>query len=89
MRPQEPDGGLTPREGTNFSLLHRHSGLHGDGQKVKAASLDTNDAFASGLEPIYFPVNAPASGRRYRIQIVEVTDPDTQQIQPVIQVIPA
>lgn len=80
---------LSPTEGTNFDLSHRHSGIHGDGQKVKAASLDTSSAFPTGEEPIYLPVNAPTSGRQYRIQIVEVTDPDTSQITPVIQVIPA
>ena len=80
---------LTPTESTNFSLSHKHSGLHGDGQKVKAASLDTSAPFVDGLEPIYIPVNAPTSGRMYRIQIVEVTDPDTAQIQAVIQVVPA
>lgn len=40
-------------------------------------------------EPMYVPNNATSSGRRYRIQIIEVTDPDTLQISPVIQVIPA
>ncbi len=88
-----PDRGtkfnLTSSEGTNFDLSHRHSGLHGDGQTVAAGSLDTSIPFRSGLEPIYLPVNAPTSGRQYRIQIIEVTDPDTAQIQAVIQVVPA
>lgn len=83
------DFNLSPHEGTNFSLSHRHSGLHGDGQKVKSASLDTSDPFSTDAEPMYIPINAPTSGRKYRIQIVEVTDPDTQQIQAVIQVVPA
>lgn len=93
----EDDGGtrrnvkfnLTPLEGTNFDLSHRHSGLHGDGQQIKIANTDTTAPFTTGQEPIYIPVNAPTSGRKYRIQIIEVTDPDTSQIQAVIQVVPA
>ncbi len=77
---------LSPTEGTNFSLLHRHSGLHGDGQKVQAASLDTVNPFPVDGEPTYTPTNAPDSGRKYRIQVIEVTDPDTQQISPVLTV---
>lgn len=42
-----------------------------------------------GGELMYAPTNASTSGRKYRIQIIEVTDPDTQQIQAVIQVVPA
>lgn len=80
---------LTPTEHTNFSLSHKHTGIHGDGQRIAAASLSTVLPIASGSEFIYLPVNAPTSGRKWRIQIVEVTDPDTQQVQPVIQVIPA
>lgn len=83
------DFNLTPTEGTNFDLSHRHSGIHGDGKRVQAASLDTNNPFPDGAEPTYTPVNAPTSGRKWRIQIVEVTDPDTQQIMPVVQVVPA
>lgn len=94
MRPGGEDGekrrfNLTPTEGTNFDLSHRHSGIHGDGRSIKAASLDVTDAFTENLEPTYLPVNAPTSGRKYRIQVVEVVDPETQQIQPVLQVIPA
>lgn len=92
MRPGEADDdtfNLSRKESVNFSLSHKHSGIHGDGQRVKSASLDTNDPFPADEEPTYIPVNATTSGRRYRIQIVEVTDPDTQQIMPVIQVIPA
>ena len=73
---------------STFGFRHRHSGLSGDGAKVKAASLDTADPFTVGSEPLYTPANAPTSGRLYRIQIVEVTDPETQQIQPVLQVVP-
>jgi hypothetical protein len=84
LRPQQSEGGLTPKEGTNFSLLHRHSGLQGDGQPIKAANLDTSDPFYPGLEPEYTPINATTSGRKYRIQIEEYTDPDTGTIYPRI-----
>lgn len=80
---------LDPTEQTNFSMSHRHSGLHGDGKKVPVGFLDTTSPFAAGAEALYIPVNAPTSGRQYRIQVVEVTDPDTQQIQAVLQVVPA
>lgn len=79
---------LSRKEGTNFSLSHKHSGLQGDGQRVKAAFLDASDPYVYGDEPLYQPANAPTSGRTYRIQIVEVTDPETQQVSPVIQVVP-
>lgn len=90
--PEQRRGGhtdLSSAEHTNFSLSHKHSGLHGDGQRVNAASLSTVDPFPDGFEPTYTPVNAPTSGRKYRIQVIEVTDPDTQVISPVLQVIPA
>ena len=90
--PERRRGGhtdLSSAEHTNFSLSHRHTGLHGDGQKVKSASLNTVDPFPADGEPTYEPVNAAGSGRKYRIQIIEVTDPETQQIQSVIQVVPA
>lgn len=41
----------------------------------------------TGGELIYTPINASTSGRHYRLQVIEVTDPDTQQISPVIQVV--
>lgn len=81
---EEPGRGtkfnLTPVEGTNFDLSHRHSGLHGDGQKIQLASTDTAAPFPSGAEPLYFSVNNPTSGNKWRIQVEEVTDPDTGQI---------
>lgn len=80
--------GIDQREKVNFDMGHRHTGIQGDGRKIKAASLDASDPFVTGNEPIYVPVNAPTSGRKYRIQIIEVTDPDTQQISPVLQVVP-
>ncbi len=81
---------MPPQENINFSLSHRHSGLHGDGRAVKAASLDTVDPFPSGSEPVYIPVNAPSSGRKWQIQIEEVTDPDTGQIfgRLLVQLVP-
>jgi hypothetical protein len=79
--------GFPPVEHTTFSLNHKHSGIHGDGQKVKAASLDTVDPFAAELEPSYIPVNAATSGRKYRIQIIEVLD-ENNALQPVIQIVP-
>lgn len=52
-------------------------------------SVDGTVPLPTSGELIYTPVNAPTSGRHYRIQIIEVTDPETQQISPVIQVVPA
>ena len=52
-------------------------------------SNDGTTAFATGAEPTYVPQNASASGRKYRIQVIEVTDPDTSQVMAVIQVVPA
>lgn len=75
-------------EQSTFGFRHRHSGLSGDGAQIKATNLDTRDPFTVNTEPLYTPVNAAASGRLYRIQVIEVTDPETQQIQPVIQVVP-
>lgn len=83
----ETKDALGPREQSTFGFRHKHSGLAGDGAKVKAAYLDTRDPFTVDSEPLYTPTNAPTSGRLYRIQIIEVTDPDTNQIMPVIQVV--
>ena len=80
-------GGLTPQTHETFSLSHKHSGIHGDGQKVKAASLDTVDPFTAELEPTYIPVTAPTSGRKYRIQVIEVLD-ENNVLSPVLQIIP-
>lgn len=74
------DFNLSPTEHTNFSFSHKHTGIHGDGQRIAAASLSTVLPIATGAEFVYIPVNAPTSGRTYRIQVEEVTDPDTQQI---------
>lgn len=63
--------------------------MHGDGQRIQASNLLTNIPFPAGVEPTYTPVNNPASGRRYRIQIIEVTGEDGVTLQPVIQIVPA
>ena len=74
-------------EQSTFGFRHRHSGLSGDGARVKATSLDTADPFTVNSEPTYTPINAATSGRKYQIQVIEVTDPETQQISPVLQVV--
>ena len=51
-------------------------------------AVDGSIPYPTNGEQTYVPNNAQTSGRRYRIQIIEVTDPDTQQIQAVIQVVP-
>lgn len=80
-------GALGAGEQSTFGFRHGHSGLSGDGKKVKAAYLDTRDPFTVDSEPLYTPTNAPTSGRLYRIQVVEVTDPETQQISGVLSVV--
>lgn len=78
-----------PSEGASiFSLRHSHSGAQGDGSKIRLANIDTAFPLAVGKEITFIPVNAPNSGRKYRLQVIEVTDPDTKQIQPVLQIIP-
>ena len=57
--------------------------------EILRRSTDGTVPLPTSGELIYTPVNASSSGRHYRIQIIEVTDPETQQISPVIQVIPA
>lgn len=47
---------------------------------------DATTAFATGSEPTYVPTNAPTSGRKYRIGVIEVTDPDTQVISGALTV---
>lgn len=85
------DGGTTglgTGEQTSFSLNHAHSGAHGDGKRIRISDTLTGTPFPAGLEPTYTPVNAPNSGRKYRIQIIEVTG-ENGAIQPLIQVVPA
>lgn len=81
------DPALDPLQQSTFGFMHAHSGATGDGKRVKAANLDTVDPFVVDREPTYIPVNAPTSGRKYRLQIVEDTDPETQQLRAVIQVV--
>lgn len=75
--------GFSNAELGTHALNHKHTGIHGDGQKIAAGNLDTSVPFENGLEPIY---NAP-SGNRYRIQIIEVLD-ENSVLQPVIQIVP-
>lgn len=82
-------GHLGPREQTTFGFTHQHSGLAGDGRKVKAVNLDTVDPFVVGAEPLYTPENAPTSGRKYRIRVTEVTDLETGAIRAVVEAVPA
>lgn len=83
------NSGLGTSEQTAFSLNHGHSGMHGDGKRIQAANLLTNNPFLPGLEPTYTPVNNPTSGRKYRIQIVEVLSEDGVTFLPNIQIVPA
>lgn len=57
--------------------------------EILRRAVDGTVPLTTSGELIYTPVNASTSGRHYRIQVVEVTDPDTLQISPVIQVVPA
>ncbi len=57
--------------------------------EVLRRAVDGTVPLPTAGELIYTPVNAATSGRHYRIQIIEVTDPDTLQISAVIQVVPA
>lgn len=71
MPPRIPVGGhsgfnLTPGEHTNFSLLHQHSGIHGDGRKVKAVSLDWSGALPAGVGLI---LTTPNGLHTYRIGV--------------------
>ena len=55
---------LTPAEHTNFSLMHQHSGLHGDGRKIRAVSLDWTGALPPGVGLI---LTTPNGLHTYRI----------------------
>ena len=78
MKPA-PDGGapgraplgghnfnLTPGEHTNFSLSHKHSGIHGDGQKIKASNIDWTNAVPEGMGLI---LTTPNGLHTYRIGV--------------------
>jgi hypothetical protein len=80
--------GFTPVEHTTFSMVHKHSGVQGDGSRIPASSLDTGIPFRTGAEPVYLPVNAPTSGRKYRIQVIEVLN-ENDVLTPVLQIVPA
>ena len=50
---------------------------------------DLATAIPAGSEFLLVPVNNPGSGRKYRIQIYEVLNNETGQLDPVIQIVPA
>lgn len=56
---------LSSHEQTNFSLSHRHSGLHGDGQKIPANFIDWTAALPDGEGPV---LTAP-NGDTYRLGV--------------------
>ena len=56
---------LSPQESTNFSLSHKHSGLHGDGQKIPAAFINWASALVDGAGPILVSPN----GTQYRLGV--------------------
>ena len=56
---------LTPDEKTNFSLSHKHSGIHGDGQRVPAGFINWLSPIASGMGPILTSPN----GTQYRLGV--------------------
>ena len=57
---------LTPGEHTNFSLSHKHSGIHGDGQKIKAANIDWSVELPAGVGLI---LTTPNGLHSYRIGV--------------------
>ena len=56
---------LTPHEATNFSLSHKHSGIHGDGRPIPAAFIDWSSALPDGGGPIL----TSANGTQYRLGV--------------------
>lgn len=56
---------LTPHESTNFSLSHRHSGIHGDGQKIPANFINWAAVLVDGSGPILESPN----GTQYRLGV--------------------
>lgn len=57
---------LTPDEHTNFSLSHKHTGLHGDGRRIQAGSIDWNGALQVGVGLI---LTTPNGLHTYRIGV--------------------
>lgn len=60
---ERDNSGVSQVESFNFSLNHRHSGIHGDGQRIPAAFIDWNSALLDGDGPILRSPN----GNKYRI----------------------
>lgn len=56
---------LTPHESTNFSLSHKHSGIHGDGQRVPAGFINWESPIPDGAGPILTSPN----GTQYRLGV--------------------
>ena len=57
---------LTPDEHTNFSFSHKHTGLHGDGQRIQAGSIDWSSVLQVGVGLI---VTTPNGLHTYRIGV--------------------
>lgn len=57
---------LTAPEHTNFSLSHKHSGIHGDGQKIGSDSLDWTGALPAGVGLI---LTTPNGLHTYRLGV--------------------
>lgn len=79
-KPDEPTRSgqfnLTPHEATNFSLSHKHSGLHGDGQRIPAPFIDWSSAIPDGGGPILTSPN----GTQYRLG---ASDDGTVTLTPI------
>ena len=54
--------------------------------EILRRAVDGSVVLPPGGELTYVPTNATTSGRKYRIQVMEVTDPDTLVISPVLTV---
>lgn len=54
--------------------------------EILRRAVDGTVVLPTGGELMYVPTNATTSGRKYRIQVLEVTDPDTLVISPVLTV---
>ncbi len=70
VQPDGPRGvglpNLSPAEHTNFSLVHKHSGIHGDGQRIGAGSIDWAIVLPAGVGII---LTTPNGLHTYRIGV--------------------
>lgn len=57
---------LDATEHTNFSFSHKHTGIHGDGQRIQAGSIDWTGALQVGVGLI---LTTPNGLHTYRIGI--------------------